>query len=540
MTKTTEEQFKEWLSASEEGMNLEFKKAQYSFSESKDLPDYCAALANEGGGKLILGVTDDRKVVGSNAFSGTAQTLSNKLLSNLGIRIDVEEFVYQKKRVVIFHVPSRNVATIIPSTGHYKYPMRAGSSLVEMSQDKIREIHSEANPDFSTQIVPGFTLNDIDEDAVIVFKKLWAEKQSNAEYSKFSIEKTLRSIGVLTDDGINYAGLVLFGKKTKIDQLLPGAELIYEWRQDEKIMHDYRKEWRAPFFNTFEDIWATINARNLRFPFQEGFIQREVYAFTEKSIREALLNAVTHRDYHIPSASIFIKASPNSFIIKSPGGFVAGITADNALKSTEWRNRRIAEIFQLAGLVERAGQGLDTIFENTIREGKGLPDFSGSDQHSVTLRIPAKVKDENFILFLEKVVNEQQSPLSFEEIYELENIRENQKVNDANFKNKFLGLGIIERVGNTSGAKYMLGHKYYSFEGRPGLYTRIVGISRDAKKQLILKHIQKNKKGFAKDFKDIFPELKNIDVSNLLRELKKDAKIVHEGSDRSGYWVLKK
>lgn len=538
MKKTTPEQFKEWLQSPEERDDLEFKTAANSFSFSKDLPDYCAGLANVRGGKLILGVSDERHVVGTNAFKGTSQTLPNKLLSSLGICVDVEEFIYEDKRILIFHIPSRNIATIISSTGNYKYPMRVGNSLVEMSQDKIKDIHDEANPDFSTEIINSFLITDIDEVAISVFKKLWAEKQKVPEYNTFSTEKVLKSIGVLTDVGLNYAGLVLFGKKEKIDQFLPGAEVIYEWRQEEKIMHDYRKEWRMPFFAIFEDIWTTIDARNIRFPFQEGFVQREVYAFTEKSIREAVLNAVTHRDYRINSASVFIKASPNNFIIKSPGGFVTGITETNALSSTEWRNRRIAEIFQLAGLVERAGQGLDTIFENTIKEGKGLPDFSGSDQYSVTLRIPAKVKDENFILFLEKVIDEKQIPLSFEEIYELEQIREKQKVTNTNFKNKFLASGIIERIGKTRGSRYMLGHKYYSFNGKLGTYTRIVGVSRDAKKQLIVQHIKKNEKGFAKDFDDIFPDLKRQDISNLLQELKAENKIFHKGSARSGYWEI--
>jgi hypothetical protein len=153
----------------------------------------------------------------------------------------------------------------------------------------------------------------MDTSAVDVFKTLWARQQNNDEYLGFSMEKVLSSIQVLSDEGINYAGLVLFAKSEKISELLPGAEIIFEWRQEEKIGHDFRKEWRAPFFSIFDDIWSTINARNIRFPFQEGFIQREVFAFNEKTIREAVLNAVTHRDYNIQSQSVFIKASPEQF-----------------------------------------------------------------------------------------------------------------------------------------------------------------------------------------------------------------------------------
>lgn len=534
---TTDEQFEKWLKEPE-GMNLEFKKAENSFSKTKDLPDYCAALANEGGGKLILGVENNKNIIGTKAFQGTDDTLSHDLLHNLGIRIDVEEKIYKEKRILIFHIPSRSIGSIIKSSGDYKYPMRAGSSLVEMSQDKIKEILNETEPDFSCQTVKGFALSDIDEEAIDNFKKLWAQKQKKKEYSEFSTEKTLRSIGALNDDGLNNAALILFGKKQKIDGLLPCAEIIFEWRQTQKIRHDSRKEWREPFFKIYNEVWENINARNSRFPYHEGFVQREVAAFNEESIREAIANAIAHRDYHIQSASIFIKAAPDKISIKSPGGFVNGVNAENILERSEWRNRRIAEIFQLAGLVERSGQGMDIIFGNTIREGKGLPDFSGTDNYSVILNIPAEVKDKEFIIFLEKIINQKQIALSFEEILELEKIRKKQKMKGINFKDKFLEFGIIEKIGKTSGSQYVLSHNYYSFQEKPGIYTRIMGISRDEKKQLILKHLAKNKKGFVRDLKDAFPDLKAQDISNLLQELKRNEKIIHKGSDSGGWWEL--
>jgi ATP-dependent DNA helicase RecG len=190
-------------------------------------------------------------------------------------------------------------------------------------------------------------------------------------------------------------------------------------------------------------------------------------------------------------------------------------------------------------LVERSGQGMDDIFKNTIEEGKGLPDLSESDSFSVKLRIPTKVKDKNFIFYLERIVNEKQIHLSFEEIYVLEKIREHQMVAEPEYKKKFLELGIIEKVGKTRGAKYILSHKYYVHAGKVGLHTMLSGISREKQKELIIKHLEKNRRGFMKDFQDIFSELKRMDISNLLRELKaKDKKITHEGSRKTGYWKL--
>lgn len=526
-------EFNKWLKRPEE-LHLEFKEAKGGWSDKHAIEDYCAALSNEGGGKLILGVRNNGDVVGTNAFSGTHNKLSNDLMVKIGIRIDVEELKHPDGRVLIFHIPNHYIGKPIKYRGLYW--MRVGESLIHMDEKTLSQKLNEGNPDFSCQIVKDLIVSDLDETSLENFKRLWSKKAQREDYLSFPNEKMLNAIGLLSNRGLNYASLILFGKKSKIDQFLACSEIIFEWRQDSrKTSYDFRINWREPFFKIYDLIWETINARNLRLPFQEGFFQREIFAFSEKPIREALLNAVTHRDYTINSGSIFITASPEGFVIESPGGFPAGITIDNILFSKAWRNRCIAETFEKAGLVERSGQGMDDIFGNTIREGKGTPDLS-EDSFSVKLKIPAQVKDKNFILFLEKVAKEKQIFLSFEEIYELEKIREHQKFENLKHKNKFLELGIIEQIGRTSGAEYILSHKYYVFEGKIGKHTRLAGIPREKQKELILKHFEKNKKGYMKDFQDIFPELKKMDVSNLLQELKIAGLVEHVGSKKKGFW----
>jgi ATP-dependent DNA helicase RecG len=536
--KTSLEQLNVWLTRPE-SKHLEFKEAKNQFNSSKDLPDYCAALANEGGGKLILGITDKKVVCGTTAFFNSFNSLSNELLQKLGVRIDVEELFHPDGRLLIFHVPSRPVGKPVKSTGNYTYPMRAGESLVEMDAETLKRIFNETEADFSAKIVPNITLDDIDNMAVDNFKQRWAQKQQRDEYAAYSKEKVLRSIGLLDDDGLTYAALILFGKKEKIDRLLPDSEIIFEWRQDpKKIAHDFRKNWRSPFFSIFDDIWESINARNIRFPYQDGLFQYEVYAFSEKPIREALLNAIAHRDYSIKGQSIFIKVSSEEFSIESPGGFPQGVTIENILVKSVWRNRSIAEVLEKAGLVERSGQGMDDIFRKTISEGKGIPNFRGTDSFTVRLNIPSQVKDPKFILFLEKIIREQQVSFSFEEILELEQIRQNQKLSFSEFKNKFLENGIIEKIGKTKDAKYILSHKYYAHQGRVGLHTKLIGLPRDKYKELIIKHLERNK-GYLRDLEDAIPELKTKNITNLLQELKKDGIIQHKGSRKSGYWCLK-
>ncbi len=543
MTETTIEQFEKWLKAAED-IDLEFKLASNNFDSSRgSLFDYCAAIANSRGGKLILGVRDKtREVTGTNYAIGAYTKLSHEIWERLKIHVDVEELTYNDKRVLIFHIPKHPIGARIKSgckNDKYTYPVRRGESLGEMDDHKTREILNEAQPDFTDTAVSGMIHKDLNFAAIEKLNKRWAKESDRKEFLHYDPEKTLKNMGLVTNEGITYAALIVVGTEEAIKKYLPDAEIIFEWRNNPKQTHyDFRKNWRDAFVKIDDEIWNVINARNIRIPFQEGFFQREIWGFDEKSIREAVHNAVMHRDYSIRGRSIFIKASPHEFYIESPGGFPAGITLDNVLFEKAWRNRTLAEAFEKIGFAERSSQGLDDIFTQSIRDGKGLPDLSQSDEHNVRLSIPAQVKDKNFIMYLNRIINERQINLSFEEIYELEKIREHLETKSLKFKERFLKFGIIEKVGRTKGSKYILSDKYYVSIGKSGTHTRLVGLSREEKKALILKHLRTKGKGNFRQFSDAFPQLERSGITNLLMELKRDGKIIYMGSRKSGHWEI--
>ena len=532
---TSPEQFAKLLELSEDD-NLEFKTAKSKFS-FYDIVAYCAALSNEGGGKLILGVDNERHVVGTQAFLGTHNQQSNLIFDRIHIRVEVEELIYNGSRILIFHIPRHSSGVLVSCDG--KIQMRLGESLRNMDSSQMKKILNETDPDFSSQPVVGLGFEDLDSAAMDNLRQQWAKKSNRPDYLSHSHLSTLSSLGLMVDNVPNYAALILVGTEAALSRYLPCAEIIFEWRQSKKVSHDFRKTWRAPLLGSYDAIWETLNARNSRIPFQEGLIQREVYAFDEKTIREALLNAVAHRDYAIGGASIIIRASSDEFFIESPGGFTGGVTIQNVLMRTFWRNRRIAEVLEKAGLVERSGQGMDDIFLHTISEGKGAPDLSKSDETSVRLSIPASVKDVNFVLFIEQVANERRISLSSEQLYELERIRASGGLTTLVFRDFFLENDLIENVGRGRGSKYILSHRYYKAQGRTGLHTRLTSLSREKKKELILQHLHRNKQAALPEFIDVFDDLKPKSVSNILQELKSENKIYFTGSKLKGVWKLR-
>src|SRR6476620_8398914 len=143
---TTPAQIDVWLQSPSEHQRLEFKEAKAQYDNTK-LYKYCVALANEGGGTLLLGVSDTppRQVVGSQAFHDPV-AMAEKLFTAIGFRVDIEAVAHPNGRVVVFHIPSRPRGTAYHLDGAYL--MRAGEELVPMSEDQLRRIFAEGKPDW--------------------------------------------------------------------------------------------------------------------------------------------------------------------------------------------------------------------------------------------------------------------------------------------------------------------------------------------------------------------------------------------------------
>jgi predicted HTH transcriptional regulator len=143
---TTPDQIDLWRQSRSEQQRLEFKEAKTQF-DNRRLYEYCVALANEGGGFLVLGVADKppRQVVGTQAFRNPV-AMAEKLFEAVGFRVDIEEVAHPGGRVLVFHIPSRPRGTAYHLDGAYL--MRSGESLVPMSEDQLRKIFAEGKPDW--------------------------------------------------------------------------------------------------------------------------------------------------------------------------------------------------------------------------------------------------------------------------------------------------------------------------------------------------------------------------------------------------------
>jgi ATP-dependent DNA helicase RecG len=408
-----------------ENEHPEFKEARNNFHFEK-LVRYCAALANEGGGSIVVGDKRPRRIVGSHAFEDIERTKAG-LVERLRFRVEIVEVMAAEGRVLIFDVPSRALGTPIGVDGAYW--MRAGEDLVPMTPDVLRRVFNETRPDFSGEVCPGATFNDLDPEGISQFRTRWHATSKSAHLLQLSTEQLLRDAELTTSGGITCAALILLGKRSALTEHLAQSETIFEYRSTEAPgPANHREEFRRGFFTFYDRLWELANLRNDLQHYQDRFVMYAIPTFRETSVREAILNAAAHRDYQA-GGSVFIRQYSRRIEIVSPGGFAGGVSADNILDRQFPRNRRIAETFLRCGLVERSGQGVNRMIIEAVTDSKSLPDYSRSDDYEVFLQMRGEVQDDTFVKFLAcRLAPEEKAALLSQHYLVLDLIRRGERV----------------------------------------------------------------------------------------------------------------
>lgn len=395
--------------------HVEFKEAKHNYPFSggsssdpkerrKCILGYIVAIANEKGGMLVLGMADKipHEVVGSDFAEGKTGQLEDEIYKRLYIRVHCEElFDENMKRVLVIHIPSRPIGKALRFEG---VPlMRVGESLREMDDQEYFSILQEQDPDFSVRTCNGLTMDDLSEEAIVRMRELIHSKRGKEDVLTIPTEQLISDLGLVSPEGLNYAALILLGKPEIIGKYLPQNKVIVEYRISEnQIRYSARQEFCEPLFLGIDKIWEYINQDAINPIIHiDSYPQLiSVPSYSEETIREAILNAIQHRSFQM-GGDILIKVSPESIEISNSGGFPYGVNLSNILTvNSSPRSRRLAEVIEKAGLIERSGQGVDIMFANCIIEGRSIPSYDASDDFQVNLRIESKIVDAHLRNYL--------------------------------------------------------------------------------------------------------------------------------------------
>ncbi len=223
----------------------------------------------------------------------------------------------------------------------------------------------------------------------------------------------LDALGLAVGDELSQAAVLLFGKPGAIARVLPQHEVTI-LRHTSSTRYDQRVDLRGPLLlelDRIEDFLSSATA--LRTVHPRGFTQLEIPTISWEVAREAILNAVAHRDYFLRQG-IIVALQKDRVEITSPGGFLGGISPDNILRHPPvHRNELLARSLRELGLANRAGLGVDRIFEGLLRAGARPPTYR-ADEVSVSVSLPLGGSDEFAAWILE--YEKEGDPLSLDDL----------------------------------------------------------------------------------------------------------------------------
>ena len=436
-----------------ESENLELKR---SVGEWKEIVETVAAFSNTSGGRIIVGVSKSGNIVGMEIGKNTIEDLTNKIVINTDPKIypKIAAEKIGEKNVIVIEVNESTDKLVLAFGRPFK---RVGKSTIRMSKDEyetsILEKHKEKLR-FDNQICEDTKLNDINNDGVIAFlKKAKTERGLDIELD-LSLKEILMRLKLIKDSKLTNSAILLFGKNpqdffiqaevkcvrfkgtgvtgTMIDMKDIGSNLINQVIEVEKFI--------------FSHISLTSWIEN-------GKIERqEKWEYPPKAIREALVNAIAHRDYRSPS-KVQVRIFDDRIEFWNPGKLPEGWTVETLKEKHESKpfNPLIARAFFWIKYIEEVGTGTNKIIDWCKEWGLPEPDFEYTRTSIVTTFRKSKLTRE----YLENL------GLNERELKIIEHIKVNNRITSSaiqkmfnvrrkaanSYLKKLIDLGLIARKG---------------------------------------------------------------------------------------------
>ena len=360
-----------------ESYTLDFKEHGRSHDETeKGIVEAAICFANAAGGAVVVGISNkDRGPVAFKGTTITPEAIKKRIyeLTNPRLLVDTRAEIRHGANLVVVHVA------------------QSPEIHADMQGRALRRVHTDCHPmspteqmilreerlgvDWSEQL-SARPLTDISPVALAMARQvLGALTGPRRGLASASDKELLRALGL-----INSKGQLLRAGEVLLCDPRGGADapIIYQYLATQGGEPVTVQRLRTSLLVAFQRVLELIQARRNLTPLNlPNGQQLQIEDFPEIAIREAIANAVIHRDYHAGSA-VTIEHSAEVFVVSSPGPLVSGVTADNILTHpSKPRNPRLAAAARRLGLAEEIGRGVDRMFREMIRSGREVPRIEG-------------------------------------------------------------------------------------------------------------------------------------------------------------------
>lgn len=539
-----------------ESLTVEFKSDEKRLSDH-GLVEAVVCLANTDGGTLYLGVEDDGRATGLHTkreLDGCAALIANQTAPS--VRVRVRELETAGVRVAAIDVP-RSLQPVATTRGVMKRRRLDVHGKPECVPFLPTEIPSRLSDlgalDSSAQAVEGATLAELDpveRARVRQFVERFRGDPALLELSDEELDGALGlTKGVGHDRVPSLAGLLLIGRENALARLVPTHEVAFQVLEGASVRFNEFRRW--PLLRLVEWLDAQFSSRNPEEEMQVGLFRVGVPRVDFSAYREALANALTHRDYARLGA-VHLILDGEALTVSNPGGFIDGVTPRNILTTPPRpRNPRLADAFKRIGLVERTGRGVDLIYAQTARYGRPLPSYTQSTSASVVLRIPAAEADLSFLRMVLEAERERGGPLPVDSLIVLSSLRTERRadigeLSEALQKDRtatkrtletLVEAGLVAPHGSGRGRYYTLSAQVYDEQGHRAAFVRQAGFTRMQREEMVMRHVQ----SYGQIRRREVMELTRLDgpqSTRLLSRLVKAGRLRRVGERRAAHYVL--
>ncbi|KFF31926.1 ATPase [Pseudomonas aeruginosa VRFPA01] len=541
-----------------ETLTVEFK------SDLKKLPDRelieaLVCLANAEGGELWLGVEDDGTPTGLHAehhlLAGLAGLVAARTSPSLSVRAEAVEV--DGVTVACIHVPKAHGEVATTSGVYLRRRLKHDGTpecVAMLPHERASRASSFGLIDVSAQPVGGATLADLDP---LERERL---RQAVQQYGGDRVlleldDEALDGALMLTarqPDGTRVptlTGLLLVGRETSLRQLVPTHELAFQVLAQQAVrFNEFR---RFPLLKALDWLETNFRPYNPEDELQVGLFRVPVPKVDMGAFREAVANALIHRDYHRLGA-VHVRLEDEALVVSNPGGLVDGVTLANLLVTEPRpRNPTLADAMKRIGVVERSGRGVDKIFRGMLKFGRPAPDYSYTTAQSVVLRLPTAEADLEFRRLVVEHERTTNAELPIDSLIALAALRESKRVtadelavqiqrDTTSAKRTLEALteaGLVEAHGSTRSRSYTLSASLYQAVGDKAAYTRQAGFAPIQHEQMVLSYARQHGSIRRAEVMELC-RLSAEQAKELLTKLRNENRLILQGEKRGSHYVL--
>ncbi|MBE9506715.1 MAG: putative DNA binding domain-containing protein [Chloroflexi bacterium] len=387
-----------------ETLTVEFKSDRGPLSDS-DLLETVVCLANGQGGTLLVGVEDDGDVTGLHPRHRTHPAALAAFVANRTVPpVTVEaEFIA---------LPEGTVAALVVSAARQPISTSDGRLLIRYRDTHNRPgcrplyayeltnwLAERGQADATALVVPHAAWEDLDPLEFARLRRMVEETPGDEALLSLSDQEIARALTLVREeDGRlvpTVAGLLLVGKEAALREHVPAHEVAFQVLHGTDVAVNEFRRW--PLLRVHEWLMEAIGVRNEEQELMVGSIRVGVPRYDRRGIREAVNNALIHRDYTRLGA-VHVQLHDDHVRMSNPGGFVIGVRPDNLLVADPHpRNPLLADAFKRVGLVERTGRGVGIIYTGQVQNGRRPPDYRYSTEVSVLVTLDSGPADLDFV-----------------------------------------------------------------------------------------------------------------------------------------------